>query len=196
MSGEDELQRDIRLSRRCTTDPGAAEELFRRYAPFVYRLAYRFLNDPSEAEDVVQEVFSEVFRSIHAYRGEAPLRYWLGRVAVRCAGRYLGRIRRYRGSIRLEMVEDQAGRAPAGPAELDNRTALRRLVRLLDRLGKKRKTAFVIHQLEGFTVSETAALLGISVTAAKKRIWHARRELYRLASKDELLGPWIQRSLG
>jgi DNA-directed RNA polymerase specialized sigma24 family protein len=65
---------------------------------------------------------------------------------------------------------------------------------LLDRLGKKRKTAFVINQLEGFNVSETAALLGISVTAAKKRIWHARRELYRLARNDPVLGPWVQQS--
>jgi RNA polymerase sigma-70 factor (ECF subfamily) len=194
MTLDDEQQRDVHLSSRCATDPGAARELFRRYAPFVYRLAYRLLADPSEAEDVVQEVFSEVFTSIHSYRGEAPLKYWLGRVAVRCAWRYLGRIRRYRGRIRLEVVEDTAGRAPDGPAGLDNRNALRRLVQLLDRLGKKRKAAFVINQLEGFTVSETAALLGISVTAAKKRIWHARRELYRLARRDPLLGPWVQQS--
>jgi RNA polymerase sigma factor (sigma-70 family) len=177
---------DLSLARRCSTEEGGREELFQAFAPAVYRLARRLLGNGTDAEDVLQEVFIDVFASVSGYRGEAPLRSWIYRIAVRRTLRH-----RRRSSAPLELVRD--GEGSDGVAAADSRATLRRLNTLLGRLSEDRRVIFILHEVEGYSLPEAAALLGISVTAAKKRAWRARRELERLARGDAALAPLFHR---
>jgi len=182
---------DLALARRCAKgDAGAREELFRRHAPLVYRLAYRLVRNATEAEDVLQEAFVEVLASIHGYRGEAPLRSWLCRIAVRRALRHRNRRTR---SAQLELLSGGAEVAQDAVALLDSRAILRSINALLDQLTEDKRAIFMLHEVEGYSLPEAAALLGISVTAAKKRVWRARRDLERLARGDPALASYFER---
>lgn len=187
-SGAAAMYDDLALAQRCAHDPRASAELYRCYADFVHRLSRRIVVNASDAEDVVQEVFIELLRSIPKYRGEAPLKNWIGKITVRSCLRHLRRTRWDRAKTR-EAV-DQERMSPNDPHNaLDSRAALRRLQQLLQKVSSKRRVIFIIHQVEGFSLPEAAAMMGISVTAAKKRVWHARRDLARLAQNDPYLSP-------
>ncbi len=58
---------------------------------------------------------------------------------------------------------------------------------LVQRLPETRRAVFLLHEVEGYPLAEVAAMLDISVTAAKKRVWRARRELQRMARRDPML---------
>jgi RNA polymerase sigma factor (sigma-70 family) len=180
---------DLSLARRCAVDLGAREECFRLHAPAVYRLARRLLGNSADAEDILQEVFIEVFHSIHNYRGEASLRSWLHRIAVRRVLRFSKhRTRR----VQLELLIGGRESIPDGPARLfDSRATLRRVRELLDKLSDEKRIIFILHEVEGYSLPESAALLGISVTAAKKRVWRARRDLERLSRRDAALAGYF-----
>lgn len=177
-----ELEDDLSLARRCALELKAREELFRLHAPLVFRLARRLLGNTADAEDVVQDVFIDVFASIARYRGEAPLRSWIYRIAVRRALRQ----RRRPAPVPLGLTGGEHT-ATDGVATLDGRALLQRVTALLAQLSADRRAIFILHEVEGFSLPEASALLGISLTAAKKRVWRARRELERLARGDPAL---------
>ena len=184
------LYDDLALAQRCARDPQASAELYSRYGDFIYRLSRRIVPNTPDAEDVVQEVFIELLRSIRKYRGEAPLKNWLGKVTVRCCLRHLRRSRR--DPARGQNIVDEERLSLHDPHNaLDSRAALRRLQMLLQKVSSKRRVVFILHQVEGFSLPEAAAMMGISVTAAKKRVWHARRELARMTQNDPLLGQYF-----
>lgn len=178
---------DLALARRCAGEEAARHQVFKLHADAVFRLAWRLLGNRTDAEDVLQEVFIQVFASIDSYRGEATLRSWLHRVTVRTAGRYRRRATRRREQLELvvagaESVSDDLQR------RVESRQVLVRLWALLDQIVDRRRVVFILHEVEGYSLPEAAALLDISVTAAKKRVWRARRDLEQLAGDDPLLG--------
>ena len=188
-------QEDLVLARKCLEDPVAREELFRAHSDTVYRLAYRLLGNPQDAEDVVQESFIAVFSSLHSFRGEASLRSWLHRITVRTAGHYRRKNRR-KGTASLSLVSEdvQEGNAEDPGRTADARAAIEHLRKVLNNVGEGRRAVFMLHEVEGHSLPEAAALLDISVTAAKKRVWRARRDLERLAKGDPVLSSYF--SLG
>ena len=183
---------DAALSRRAAVDPSAKEAIYRAHVDAVYRLALRLLDDPGDAEDAVQETFIQVFRGLGAYRGESSLRTWIHRITVRTALRQRKRTRRQRPT--LMVVRDHG--APGQDTCCDEHRALDAVHALLQRLSPRRRAVFLLHEVEGYTLPEAAALLGVSVTAAKKLVWRARRDLDRLVASDPRLCERIARPRG
>lgn len=177
-----EAHPDWQLTQRCVVDPQAREQLFRQQSPRVYRLARQLTGNRMDAEDVLQEVFVEVFRSIGSYRGEAALSTWMHRVTVRCAMRHLRKRKKQHNPPVMELMGTQPGTAPE--QKMDNTRALDALNLLLGKLSANRRAVFILHEVEGYTLPETAALVGISVTAAKKCVWRARQDLQRMARRS------------
>lgn len=180
------------MARRCADESSAREELFRTHADAVYRLAYRLLGNTQDAEDVVQESFIAVFASLQSFRGEASLRSWLHRITVRTAGHYRRKARR-KGTAPLSLVPEELrqGHSADPGRTADARAALRQLREVLGKVGQGRRAVFLLHEVEGYSLPEAAALLDISVTAAKKRVWRARRDLERLAKGDPVLASYF-----
>ncbi len=184
---------DLELAQRCTHEARARDELVKLFAPAIYRLAFRLLGTQEDAEDVVQEAFISVFSSIHTYRAAAPLKSWLYRVAARRALRHIKGLRRVAA---LEVIvggaESLSDPHRSDPQKkLDSRALLKRIYALLDQIPDKQRAVFILHEVEGYSLPEVAALLGISVTAAKKRVWRARKKLERLAYKEPGLTDWF-----
>jgi RNA polymerase sigma-70 factor, ECF subfamily len=191
---------DVLLVDRCLTgEPAATRELFRRHRGRVHACLYRVLGGNRDMDDLLQEAFLQVFQSLRGWRAEASLATWIDRVAVRVAYRYLSQRRR---RIVAEPLadEDVAGTAPSvsddvpGPRRQLARDGVKRLYAVLDELSPAARLAFTLHEIDGRTISETAQLVGSSVTATKLRVWRARNRVQAAAAQDPILSEFLEPS--
>ncbi len=161
--------------------------LFVRHAPSIRRLLMSIIGSNRDLDDLTQEVFLGVHRSISGFRGSARFATWLHRITVNTA---LGALRKPR---RLAPVPQEDLEAYRDPRDMENavsgRETARRLYALLDTLSDKRRVAWVLFEIEGKSLKETADLTGSSVPVVKSRIFFARRELTEKAKADAYLAP-------
>ena len=166
-------------------DTAALGALYDRYAVDVWRTVNRVLVETSEAEDVVHAVFLNLPRLAASFDGRASCRPWLQGVAVRLAMRHrrgVGRFRRVLCSL-AEIVAPNSSNDPERSAS--NREELAIFARALAGLSAKKRAAFVLADIEGFTSEEVARALEIPVATARTRLFHARRELDAALKRQE-----------
>ena len=178
------------LVARCQKgDKDALGELYRLYRAEVARNLHRMLGPGrGDLEDVLQEVFIEVFRSIPRFRGDAKVSTWLYRVCVNVALQRL-RKRKRRAEVSADEV---AERTPEDGGEtperaLDNRRRLDAVYRILDELSPKKRVVFVLHEIEGREPKEIAGIVGAPVLTVRTRLHYARKEFYARAASDARL---------
>lgn len=191
MSAEALRQADVGLAERCRAgDVDAQRELFRRELDRVHLVLVRVLGPCRDLEDLVQEAFIQIFRSLAIYRGEAQLGTWCDRVAARVAYAYLEK--RRVPTAPLEAVAELAGGDPSAEQRAIDREAARRLYAALERVEPKQRVAFALHVIDGRPIDEVARIVGASRVAVKTRVWRAEREVRRRAAKDPLLRGFLQ----
>ncbi|WP_428264553.1 RNA polymerase sigma factor [Haliangium sp.] len=167
---------DLDLAHRCAAGERAAQNrLFDQYIDLVHATLYRILGSNHEIEDLVQEAFFQVFRSLPNFRGESKLSTWICRITTRAAFAYLQRKRPM--SVHLEAVPDLASSDPSAMRQVMARQAIRRLYALLDELDPKQRIAFALHVLDGRPMNEVAKLTEATVVATKSRVLRARRKV-------------------
>lgn len=155
-------------------------------APALERTLSRIVGSKPDVEDVLQQTFVAAVRGFPSFRGEASVRTWLTSIAVRFA-----QDRSRRALRRLELVvEPRAEGVDLGRA-LDDRRRVERLRKVLAAIDARKRTAFVLHVIEGRSVEEVAVLVGASAAATKSRIFFARRELVKKAERDPILAEWL-----
>jgi RNA polymerase sigma-70 factor (ECF subfamily) len=181
------------LAGRCAAgDREAQRQLFHEQQKRVHVVLYRIMGTNRDMEDLVQDAFLEIFRSLGGFRGEASLATWVDRVTVRVAYRWLSR--RPAPVARLEAVRDLPADVPAPERALAARNAARRLFAVLDRLEPMYRIAYALSEIDGRSAREVAELTGVSVVAAKNRIWRARRRVNEAARRDPLLQAFLDGS--
>ena len=181
-------QEDMRLVDRFNGGESTAfSELFRRHQKDVARLVVRMLGSASEMQDVMQEVFLQVFRSLPEFRGKSRLSTWIYRVAVNVVlmHRRAGRSRPILAGADLAPPPLDPEPLPDEQVELSLRVAA--LDRLMEKLSEKKRTVFVLHELQGLSPAEIADIVGAPVLTVRTRLFYARRELMTLISKDAAL---------
>jgi RNA polymerase sigma-70 factor (ECF subfamily) len=173
---------DILVARAKSGDLEALEALYRAFETPVYNLALRMLRSPEDAEDVLQETFLEVVRSIKQYRGEGHLWGWIRQIA---ASKALMRIRRNQVRATEELHEEAAaGRGGGGstiPARVD-------LERAFERLSATSRAVVWLHDVEGYTHEEIAEQMGKTVSFSKSQLARAHARL-RGMLEDEGAAP-------
>ncbi|HEX5107550.1 MAG TPA: RNA polymerase sigma factor [Vicinamibacterales bacterium] len=174
---------DLELARRCGQgDMAAFEELYRTHAPRLYTLMLRMTGSEADAEDLLQEVFMQAHRKLAGFRGESSLGTWLYRMAVnQCLDFLRGRqtrMARATGSYDDDEVAEPEAPAPVIPAAISRVDLERAIARLPDGC----RTAFVLHDVEGFAHQEVAAMLGISEGTSKSQVHKARFRLRSMLS--------------
>jgi RNA polymerase sigma-70 factor, ECF subfamily len=191
---------DVLLVDRCLTgEPAATRELFRRHRNRVHASLFRVLGSNRDMDDLLQDAFLQVFQSLRGWRAEASLATWIDRVAVRCAYRHLSQRGR---RISTDPLDDDAPAAltspEAGPGARRQlaRDGVARLYAVLDELSPAARLAFSLHELDGRSLAETAALVGSSVTATKLRVWRARKRIEAAAAADPVLSQFLAPSGG
>jgi RNA polymerase sigma-70 factor, ECF subfamily len=176
------------LVERCKTGNSAAfRELFRAHRNDVARLVQRMLGHTPDLEDVVQEVFLQVHRSIGDFRGQSRLSTWLYRVTVNV-------VLMHRRAARSRPVWTDAPESlvPADTQPLpDEKLARQRRIaafyRLLDRLSDKKRAVFVLHELEGLAPAEIGKIVEAPVLTVRTRLFYARRELLTMLREEPSL---------
>jgi RNA polymerase sigma-70 factor (ECF subfamily) len=178
---------DWDLARRAAEgERPAQEQLFRRLKTAVHATLYRVLGSNRHMEDLLQECFIEVFRSLGSYRGEAKLTTWADRIAVRVAFHYLKR----QSSHEPREVESEPPslRLVGSPEdEAWHREGVARVYAALGKLKPEYRIAFALFALDGRSIEEVATITGVSLVAAKSRISRGRHKLWALARKDDVL---------
>jgi RNA polymerase sigma-70 factor (ECF subfamily) len=186
------------LVARCQAgDQAAYRELFRKYHGWVQGTVYHLTSNPSDLDDVVQTVFLEVFRSIHRFEGRSRFSTWLTRLAINVA---LGHRRKLRFWQKVETAVEEESRSdavealrpPAPDALLAQKRTRAAVHRLIQRVGEKKRTVFVLSEIQGLDAPQIAELLGIPSATVRTRLFHARREFERLAQDDAVLGPQVR----
>jgi len=168
-------------------DRVAFAELFRRHRGDVGRLVFRMLGPTADSEDVVQEVFLQVHRSLGEFRGQAKFTTWLHRVTVNVV-LMVRRAARSRPVFSNEPVAEQEPDRGLLPDEGAARHArIDAFRRLLERLPEKKRTVFVLHEIEGLPPAEIAEIVGAPVLTVRTRLFYARRELAELMRDEPVL---------
>lgn len=161
----------------------AFSELYQRQVNRLYRACVGLTGDPTDAQDLVQQVFTQAFRKLDTYDGSCQVSTWLYGIAVRLAANHR------RGKRRRErfLARYRSGRAGAKVITLDDRAARHQQVAqalsLLDDLDDKKRTAFLLYHIEGLQLPEIAAATGVSSRTAFERLKAARRILTKKLDK-------------
>jgi RNA polymerase sigma factor (sigma-70 family) len=156
--------------------PPSWDEVVREHADRVYRLAYRLTGNPHDAEDLTQETFVRVFRSLASYK-PGTFEGWLHRITTNL---FLDIVRR-RARIRMEALPDDSDRIPGQgpePEQVFSDTHLDPMLQAaLDELPPEFRAAVVLCDVEGLSYEEIGATLGVKLGTVRSRIHRGRAAL-------------------
>lgn len=162
--------------------PASAAEVFREHGAFVFRLLRRLGVPDADLDDLVQDVFVIVHRSIDRYEERNHLRAWLYRIAVREASRH----RRARPPQGTVDVEELTSAPSAGPEEKAQQNEARAdFERLLAVLDEDRRTVFVLYEVEELPMEKVAEVVGCPVATGYSRLRAARKMVLAAAKRLE-----------
>ena len=165
------------------------DSLYRDYRRKVYATVHHVMGPSDEVEDVVQNVFLEVYRSLGRYQGQAQLSTWIYRISVNVALQYIRKRRRRRvflffgGDDEREVENQGVDESP----RMEHRAAIKRLYEVLDKLNDKKRAVFVLHELEGLPVERIAEVCDIPLNTVRSRLLAARTDVMERMRKAGML---------
>jgi len=171
-------------------DEQAFKSLVANYQDMVYNTALGVVQNSEDAEDVAQEVFIQVYRSIDQFKGDARLSTWIYRITTTKA---LDHIRSRRRKKRFafitslfgpndELVHEPVDFQHPGVA-LDRKEQAALLFRMIEQLPENQKVAFTLHKTEDLSYQEIAEVMNLSVSAVESLLFRARQNLRKLLEK-------------
>ncbi len=176
--------KDIELARVAAQGNMASfEELYRRHHRRVYSVCLRMLQNTSEAEDLTQDVFIQLYRKIGSFRGDSAFTTWLHRMTV---NQVLMHFRKR--TVKYEKTTEEG----ETPVQIVSGTANPEKMRIVDKIALDNaigqlpagyKSVFMLHDVEGFEHEEVARILGCSVGTSKSQLHKARLKLQKLLRK-------------
>jgi RNA polymerase sigma-70 factor (ECF subfamily) len=169
-------------------DDQAFRQLVKEYQNKVYNTALGLLQHQENAEDVTQEVFTEVFRSVAGFRGDCSLSSWIYRLTIQ---KSLEHIRASKRKKRVGFLfslfgkEDQMNVAADAPfyhpgIQLENRERSAILFRAVSQLPVNQHTSFVLHKVEGLSQAEIAEIMNLTVSSVESLMVRAKKRLRQL----------------
>jgi len=184
---------DAELVRRCKEgDRAAFAEVVRRYQDRVYTLCLRWMGDPHTAEEVMQDVFIALYRSLGGFRGDSQLSTWVYRVVVNhCKNRRLYRRRRQmdqheplEGDGREDGPDRQiADEGPGTDAPLHANQAEALLRVALEHLDEEQRQILILREVQDLSYEEIADILDLPKGTVKSRLHRARLELAAILAR-------------
>ncbi|MGO8814351.1 MAG: RNA polymerase sigma factor [Terriglobia bacterium] len=164
------------------------DALYEKYQRRVYRQCFRMLGNAEDAEDLTQEVFLQLYRKAHTFRGESTFSTWLHRLTVNTVLMRLRRNRRWREVVTSmdappgvqQEVSDVLTKVRALPAPATDTLDRISLDVAIAQLSSGYKEIFLLHDQEGYRHDEIAKLLGITEGTSKSQLHKARLKLREL----------------
>lgn len=169
-------------------DPQAFEEIVERYQRLVFNIIYHYMGRRNEVEDLAQEVFLKVFRALETFDASRPLKSWIGRITANtCLDEIRKAPKRKVWSFadlggdeesKIEYFYERFGQH-SSLTEKDVEDLFELLEKLMERLNRKDKMAFVLRELEGLSYPEIAKALQSSELAVRLRVSRSKKRLQK-----------------
>jgi RNA polymerase sigma-70 factor (ECF subfamily) len=156
-------------------DAAALERLAARYLRPIYAVTASYLTEPADVEDAVQETFLRALGRIAAYQPDRPFAPWLYQIARNVArDRIATTVRRRTDPLPDDGLEEPA---PGPELVLERKEIRRHVAAAIGDLPEQQRTAFRLHDVEGYTTNEIARLMGLSPGTIRSHVHYARRTL-------------------
>ena len=152
-------------------DPLMQKELYFKYMPAMYNRAVRMLSDTELAKDLTQEVFTQVFKDLHRFRGDSTLGAWIKRITINKCLNFLKVERRMSIVPMAENFEKEEEEVPVSEFNV------KKVHEAIKTLPQGCRTVFNLYLLEGYQHDEIAQILDISVSTSKTQFRRAKRLL-------------------
>jgi RNA polymerase sigma-70 factor (ECF subfamily) len=166
-------------------DVAAFERIYRRHHAKVYALCLRMLRNTSQAEDLTQEVFVQLYRKLHTFRGDSAITTWLHRLTV---NQVLMHFRKPIVKSELTADEETTPVPVAGGTERPDRMAVIDRIALreaIDQLAPGYRLVLMLHDVEGYEHQEIARMLGCAVGTSKSQLHKARLKVRQLLANRQ-----------
>jgi RNA polymerase sigma-70 factor (ECF subfamily) len=185
-----EQQSDFDLAALQAGDRAEFAHFVETYSGQVYRLALKMLQNPQDAEDILQETFIKAYKALPNFEGRSSLSTWLYRIATNEALMFLRKKRPVQVSVDEPLENDEGEERPRQiidwcclpESELMSTEARANLDRSVEQLPESLRAVFLLRDIEGLSTRETAEVLDISESAVKTRLSRARFRLRELLS--------------
>jgi RNA polymerase sigma-70 factor (ECF subfamily) len=175
------------ISRAAAGDPSAFQAIVERHRSMVYRVAFQFAGNHHDAEDIAQEVFIKVYRSLDRFRQDAQLTSWMYRIVMNAC---IDHRRRHRFAIAAPFGEEAEQKMLNTPEEMpdpEERAYAGELGQVLEweigRLPKGQRVVFVMRHHQGMKLSEIAEALGLAEGTVKRQLHAAVHRLRQALSQ-------------
>ncbi|MGD9328324.1 MAG: RNA polymerase sigma factor [Cyclobacteriaceae bacterium] len=166
----------------------ADEQVFRQlvlqYQDKIFNTCISLVKNAEDADDLTQEVFIEIFRSIHKFREDSLLSTWIYRIAVNKSLEHLRRMKRKRRAGILTWFNKENREVSNDPADFnhpgvmaENEEQSRILFRAVEKLPESQKIAFTLHKLEGLSYEQIAAVMQKTLSSVESLMHRAKSNL-------------------
>lgn len=168
-------------------DPHAFREIVERYQRLVFNIVYHYLGYREEAEDLAQEVFLKVFRSLESFDTDRSLKSWISRITSNSCLDELRKTRTRRVRLFSDLGQDEETQMEYyfnrfqqsnSLTEGEEQDLFGLLAKSMETLSEKDKMAFVLRELEGLSYAEISEVLRTSELAVRIRVSRAKKKLY------------------
>ena len=190
------------IRQSCAGSIDAFEQLILLYEKRVYTIAYKYMGNHEDANDMAQESLIKAYQSIGSFRGDAAFGTWLGKITVnRCLDELRKRKKMQMASLEdtLELEDGSVKKELESPAVTPEEHAIQRetavyMQMLIGKLKEEYRTVIVLREIEGYSYEDIADMLSCSVGTVKSRISRARQYLKERILADRMLERMAERS--
>ena len=169
-------------------DEHAFREIVDTYKKMVVNTCYRMVHNQEDAEDIAQEVFIEVYRSVHKFRSDSKLSTWLYRISVNRTLNFIRDNKRHKGFLSFG-DSDKSGHSieshldttkdDTPEFELENSERAKMLREAIDSLAENQKVAFTLNKFEDLSYQQIAEVMEISLSSVESLIHRAKKNLQK-----------------
>jgi RNA polymerase sigma-70 factor, ECF subfamily len=165
-------------------DEQAFQEMVKKYQSLVIKTCYGFVHNSEDAQDIAQEVFIEVYRSIHKFRMESKISTWLYRISVNKSINYIRDHKKNKWLLSLDLLfESEMNNKQSSPIddspydimEKDEKKQL--LYRSIDNLPENQRIAFTLYKFEELSYKEISEIMNLSLSSVESLMFRAKKSL-------------------
>jgi RNA polymerase sigma-70 factor (ECF subfamily) len=165
------------IKRAADGDPAAFQLIVSQNQAFLYSVAYRFLGNPQDAEDAVQEAFIKLWKNLPKYRHEIKMTTWLFRIVVNLCLDVLKSVHHKQQKNYIDLKDHISAQSQAADAELQAHELHKIIQEAASKLTPKQKAVFILRDLEELPVEEVCDILSMSAGRVKSNLYYARQQM-------------------
>lgn len=178
------MEEELLIKGIIENDEGAFRELYDKFSSRIYNTTLGILQNPEDAEDVTQEVFIQIHRSINNFKKESALSTWIYRISVNKAFEFIrSKKRKKRFAIVKSIFAKEEVEEPVDfihPGIItENKERGKILFKAIGKLSDKQKSVFILNKVEGLSYKEISDIMKLSLSSVESLIFRARENLKR-----------------